>query len=516
MSKVISYRVRKYSSTEYVVEKYIVNFWNELNYQDQISYLLRKDIPLNEGRIRLQPSAEEPSVIRFRSDIWNIWGFHDHIKGLCRSHGYDAPETRNLEHFNFFLATHYFYFDEVSHTEEISRLNSLTRTYIQHHNAEVYALKIGRAYDELIGESNDREIDNRDPIHTMNRLLHHIGYLDNSEFTEYRYNHAMIDRFWDDIGFTDPAADRDYSGIAEKVQLYLSNATAAYYRVHRQNNPQAIKKARHLLSKDISYIECLNVGQANCSLGFGKTDKNDPLAIFDVGAAGTSHVKTKMRKATEKGIIVISHYDSDHINGWTNLSNAALQRIWVLPEPRPNPTSTEGRLLDAIAKENCIVRWNVDYTQQPFQRSSHVLELGNIAIYQGNCKKIDSDQSTDENARCLICLITGNQSMLLPGDCLYKEFPVSFSVDYMLVPHHSCCYTKDVTNINRQRLREIIVCAGPNLGYHHPDISHINRLRGRQCSVIYLMKHCRYYFDNKTEIQAPPIILTPRFHTVTL
>lgn len=117
---------------------------------------------------------------------------------------------------------------------------------------------------------------------------------------------------------------------------------------------------------------------------------------------------------------------------------------------------------------------------------------------------MDSYQSTDKNARCLICLVSNNdRSMLLPGDSLYAEFPKTFRVNYMMVPHHSCRYDTNIINLDLDCLEELIVCAGPHSGYHHPNSTHLRRLKATATNTTLLAKHNKFYYDGKSKVTNP-------------
>ena len=278
------------------------------------------------------------------------------------------------------------------------------------------------------------------------------------------------------------------------------------------------KKANTYLSKGIDRIECLNVGQANCSLGYHAADAR-PLAVFDLGVRSTGasrpYAENKLSQVDGKGIVVISHYDSDHIDGCRYLPKTAVNRIWILPFERKNHTPHERFLMNFVKRENCIFLNDVEYQYTPYNSALHSHTVGNVTVYQGNARKIDSCQSTHENARSLLCVVRKEKSILLPGDCLYEEFPKGFDVDYLMVPHHSCYYDKTITNIDLSKLEKIIVCAGPHKGHHHPNLTHIARLQP-PCQAVYLMKHADFYFDGETVIGFPPITNTDLSYTVTL
>lgn len=323
---------------------------------------------------------------------------------------------------------------------------------------------------------------------------------------------------------------REINTLNELARQYIvtyNNSVRNFNNTTNVNIDKQLSRARSFLRNNITHVECMNVGQANFSIGYDSVE-NNPCAIFDIGIKSSSYAmrnrayaKNKLQQIDGNGIVVISHYDFDHINGYRYINSESTDRIWILPEKRLSPTPTERNLLSILKPHNCIFLKDVDYSKMPFNPSRHILTIGNIEIYQGNAKKIDPFQSTNENARCLICLVKKEKSILLPADCLYEEFPTCFKADYIAVPHHCCFYDRPIKNINTSLLKELIVFAGPNNKYQHPDNSHIARLNPlfNQCApyrTIYLMNNNSYYFDFKTKIINPPIATNRPSYTVTL
>lgn len=276
-----------------------------------------------------------------------------------------------------------------------------------------------------------------------------------------------------------------------------------------QEEMDNILKASGLSDLKIVRTECVNVGQA--SLAFGYTEKNERKAVFDLGIRSVNskprrhQVETRLGKIDGNGVVILSHFDQDHICGFRYLSDQAKQRVWIMPTPRQFPSSTERNLLAFLEGAICVHLPDIDYDQTPFRKQEHTCTVGNIEIYQGNAKKKDKNQSTSEKARCLICLVKGKKSMLFPGDCLYQEFPCKFSVEYMAVPHHSCHYQDNIKNVSLDTLQQVVVHAGPHRGYKHPDLNHVEKLTaGGRATPIYLMNHGTFAFLNDQEVQNYP------------
>lgn len=275
---------------------------------------------------------------------------------------------------------------------------------------------------------------------------------------------------------------------------------------------------------NIVRVECINVGQGNFSVGYDES--NVACAVFDIGVRRTSRkfATNKLMQLQDQGIVVISHYDADHISGYQFLNTAnpnIMGRTWILPEPRTNPTSMERNLLELLksnSNNHCIFLQNRDYTQKPFDALQDMATIANLHIYQGNCQKVDPNQSTKENARSLICLIQDKYSILLPGDSLYHDFPTNYAVDYLVIPHHCCEYDSNIINLDTKQLKKAIICAGPNKKHHHPNKTHFQKLG--VSNVISLTNDIQsnktYCFDRKKPITAQSDISRPEFEIVNL
>lgn len=512
--RAISYRVREYDDSKYVVEAYSLNLQDELEYQLYFSTFMREDNTLTApSRLLMRCSTE-----RFKEEVWSKSSFWAYIQNQCEAHNYKAPPiTNNLDRFNFFLATHYFCKKGTVQSDYLHSLNELTYRYIQKHNAEVYLWMAGPGSKYNDGVPFIQELDDRDIPRMMHDFLLSVGYISHSEYEESRSDNHYLFQFFRDIGYISNEEEVTPVTLATIIRKFLSNAKDLT-QIVQNNNSRNLARAKELLADEISKIQCLNVGQANCSLGFGNANKNNPLAIFDLGAfpQQAKFIQGKLGKATAEGIVVISHYDRDHINGVKYLDNAAANRVWILPQKRLNVSVTEGKLHDFINPQTKLYLSNIDYAKEPFDPSKHTQKIGNLTIYRGNCKKKDKQQSTSENARSLMCFVEKSKSILLPGDCLYGEFPIRFSVDYLAVPHHSCFYDTAIKNIDLSRVKELIIFAGPDEGYGHPDISHIGNLMSGSCNVVYLMKHNGFYFDNKVKVLGAQISITKKCHIIDL
>lgn len=274
-------------------------------------------------------------------------------------------------------------------------------------------------------------------------------------------------------------------------------------------NAELLEMADRKIGKGIITVECMNVGQANFSIGYD--DGNNPKAVFDIGIPSKckKFLKNKINSLTGDGIVVISHYDADHIKGFNKLPAAVKGRVWILPEMRKSSSPVERNFLTWLTGSKIVFLKNIDYKKVKFNMKKHRVQIGNISVFQGNEKKQDKNQSTDENARSLICQITGKETALLPADSLYGEFPCGFSADYLVVPHHCCKYLNNIPpdKLDLSRIKEVIIFAGGHKRYYHPNISHLNELGfpWKDKRIIYLLK-TPVIFDGETEKKCKTLI----------
>lgn len=269
-----------------------------------------------------------------------------------------------------------------------------------------------------------------------------------------------------------------------------------------QFNSSIVEHDRLFVNTDkIEKVTCFNVGQANMSYGYCSFRDDEPRAIFDLGERcwNKAYIKNQTSKINGNSVIIISHYDADHINAFKYLKNSAKNSLWILPEPTyaQNNTKTARNFLMFLNYANCIFLKNRDYRLKSFNCVDDIFKILNVEIVRGNCVKLDPNQSSNENARSLICHIENQKSMLLPADALYLEYQRNYTVDYLVVPHHCCNYNDHIQNVALNFDAELIVCSGSTRSYRHPNMTHLAKLvyskNGKFDHVIFLQQRgCIY------------------------
>lgn len=261
-----------------------------------------------------------------------------------------------------------------------------------------------------------------------------------------------------------------------------------------------------------SKLRLFNVGQAYMScLYFDK----EPFIIFDLGKSRKCDSAIKLLSnqlidSKYKASIIISHFDSDHINMAKYLPNGNAKLQFYMPEllrsnDKYNP-SIKMLLYKAIINGERISFFSNNSLIKP-------LVLGPISFLQGSSKKRDINQSSDENSHGLISALSLNGKLaIIPGDVLYDglftKLDKPYKHDYIVIPHHSCDY-KSVINksvIDISNIKEAFAFCGPHSRYCHPNYTHFIQFSYPESKLIRLVRkqnihEKQYVFNGHSKIE---------------
>lgn len=168
--------------------------------------------------------------------------------------------------------------------------------------------------------------------------------------------------------------------------------------------------------------------------------------------------------------IFISHFDNDHINFGKRLFKKDHANIRIF-----YPALQD---LDSLSISAKIFLVGLSFTKYELcpvaLYKNENIDLGIVKIFQGVDVGKDYNSSLS-NSKCLIALIKNKKSILVPGDALYKNFPISYEPNYLIIPHHGCKLDPDtyLTNIDISNLEEAFVFCGPNRKYKHANLTHL-------------------------------------------
>ncbi len=229
-----------------------------------------------------------------------------------------------------------------------------------------------------------------------------------------------------------------------------------------------------------------DVGQANCSaiLSFDENGIDYKVAcVFDFGCEKTKRnnvqLKDMIKNIDDSTTIIISHFDSDHINLIQyNRLPPTIRWLFSSTPPKSKKGYKLFQLLLSIATRKSS-SGNIYIYDAPYRLSNYL----RIEEKQDNSK--DNYQSTILNANSVISIIETNKNrILIPGDALYHDFPQGvFNTDYtvVLIPHHCCyypspnsrdCYTNIINTIVSNTTIGIAQCG--NNTYGHANVSHLS------------------------------------------
>ena len=218
-------------------------------------------------------------------------------------------------------------------------------------------------------------------------------------------------------------------------------------------------------------LRIFNVGQANCSCLY--VDKNIHT-LFDIGDMHRNYSLSKTIKEADNFDIIISHFDNDHINASKRLFKKAKNNV-TLYFPSWEPVKNLNTMAQFLLLGACISNYNL----VPLDlNSSQKNNVRGVDVFQGVLQTKNALKLSERNARCLISQINhGEESILIPGDALYDNFPIAFKPTKMIIPHHGCYYDRRIplSQINIEKLNETFVFCGPSRKYHHPNVTHIGR-----------------------------------------
>lgn len=247
----------------------------------------------------------------------------------------------------------------------------------------------------------------------------------------------------------------------------------------------------------VENLECLgykyelrvyNVGQANCS-ALIKYKEDQPedykvLVVFDFGLQKkwgcNPELNDMINKIDYTTTILISHFDSDHIN---NIASHLLLKTnrWIFPNysGKAKRASKLFRILIKVAS-----RKTLSHKIYKFATPYKLNDFIKIFQYTGPYIK-DHFQSTLINSQCLVSRISSrNVNILIPADALYNEFDSEIlddKYDYILIPHHCCEYPFHSCDSRAFDIKKIIknntigiVLSGEN-NYGHPNTIHMSQ-----------------------------------------
>lgn len=249
------------------------------------------------------------------------------------------------------------------------------------------------------------------------------------------------------------------------------------------------------VTDDFDQLVVHNVGNSN----FHELRKDDVVrVVYDhgctcIGKLAPKHIAKKAQKhyssQTQKPLLVISHWDMDHVNMLSRYSASKLKDSFcavVFPNLFFSEFSKRqyNRLVASGIGRYPVTVYSFKHTPRVKLIGSKTSLLNKFVMY---CGVTDKDKCTT-NYCCIGIIATGNngRKAVLPGDQFYSEV-ISYvnSCDFFVVPHHGSFHsldgTKNIKMIPLVRCKAILSSAGKRYGLPDPQIIKLFTSKGVCC-----------------------------------
>ncbi len=260
--------------------------------------------------------------------------------------------------------------------------------------------------------------------------------------------------------------------------------------IHKRDLGKIESKINSILGNSLPQTASVfNVGQGHCTaIKYGDPEET---VYFDLGMS-KGESDTNFQKAIaeikkiEPKMVILSHWDLDHILGVAYANDAAFKCLWLTPNYYNcyKETSLSAKRLCAylVHRGADIYMVDADVVQSyvyHHQNNGWIIDKGELRSSSIQTKT-KHRHITPANNGGLILRVMNKKSMLLPGDCDYVRMPNKIfkgNYDYLVVPHHGgpLSDVKLTSVINRNA--KAVLSVGK--GYKHPDIAHMKQLDQR-------------------------------------
>lgn len=280
------------------------------------------------------------------------------------------------------------------------------------------------------------------------------------------------------------------------VELLQSHEPLDSWELHINQDPESLKNIDTLqISFNNLQVHVVDVGQAN----WNELRSNGYTVIqYDMGADLNAsklqvdsiyHNHTPKVEFAQKAVLVISHWDMDHIHCLCSMSQDEISstfcEVWCPNTIRSNTASVLfDRIKNALASKNvhCINPKN--HTPKTSYRMHHLHQLTKgIDLFIGENRR-------NRNLSGIVMFVSGNNSSVnYTGDCLLSQadevlqYEVSSGLnlsDHILIaPHHGGANpTNNIhyTIVSPITQARVFISVGKNNNYGHPDAKMFNYL----------------------------------------
>lgn len=270
------------------------------------------------------------------------------------------------------------------------------------------------------------------------------------------------------------------------------------------NGSSKLNNAIQLQGRPTS-VKVHNVGQANhISICF---DSNQHVQ-FDIGITKDKQDLKKIRAKHNcnqgtgmfcydaTGVVILSHWDLDHISGVTDAGQSIYQKQWIVPsfESLLGGNNLSLFALTLMAHLQLRNNNNLYIIAEDCVRQKIYDNGNNMQIWTGQRARTSSNNankkysiSAANNFGLIVTLTNNGKTVLLPGDCDYEVLPdylKNQDYDCLVVPHHCSKMSKvpfpQTCQSDKERIA--IISYGKN-NYKHPNVAHKRDLKKHKYEI---------------------------------
>lgn len=281
-----------------------------------------------------------------------------------------------------------------------------------------------------------------------------------------------------------------------------SYTSTNYYEIEKILN-------KSILSSKPRWIDVYNVGQAYCA---AICMDNGEIIFSDIGLTkdsielNTKEIKrAKIEiKSIKPRIIILSHWDLDHILGVTNASDSIYDAIWIVPDLwnlqiKNKKGKIDNRLISDSAKRLLkYLDWKnrnqlIIIGDELSQKCIYENPTGTISVWTGKrCSVSGRNENnkkyhiTRANNFGVLIFLKNNYTALLPGDSEYSVMSdelLDKEINFLIVPHHCSKMSRPKIKSAKGK-KKAILSYGIHNHHHHPDNLHIKQLNEMGYSII--------------------------------
>ena len=235
-------------------------------------------------------------------------------------------------------------------------------------------------------------------------------------------------------------------------------------------------------------VTLFDVGNANA---IQLSINNKTKAIIDFGFSNQKDNKSEidafMKHIEDIDLILLTHWDLDHIKGISQFELPHYHKHWIVPEPKITKVSHAALrlicyLVKKIQTDNLIIVPQKNNRKIIATTSYFTLGKGSgrgkgSSIHRNDTKWVTRYNDLNNLGLVLSLSTKEGKSILFSGDCEYSEFPEDMQIHYthLIAAHHGAKVNGIALPEDATANKNVYFCAKMDNEYPHPD--HIRLLK---------------------------------------